>query len=216
MKTTLEAVCGEFAPPLFLTSLCFEATFLRLTALWLAKWLASDLKAMAVKLLCSRLKDTLSHSWKWRKTKIGYELKANVLFPIIFKFKNCSKNLQFNVTHTFCIGKIGSISHRQKWGRKCRFEYLVLCVFSKGCIIISTNWGANEFLICIVMHPFAVVAHIRVVCTRLFADSSSYLFSFSIAETYDSKNVVIDIDRYVAHLVQLMFYNLNLEKVKAP
>ena len=113
---------------------------------------------------------------------------------------NCSMHRIINVTHTFCIGKIGSISHRQKWRRNCRFEYLVLCVFSKGCIIIITNRGANEFFICIVMHPFAVVAHIRVVCTRLFADSSSYLFSFSIAGTYISKtNMVINIDRYVAH-----------------
>ena len=203
MKTTLDAVCGEFAPPLFLTSLCFEATFLRLTALWLAKWLASDLKAMAVKLLCSRLKDTLSHSWKSRKTIIGYKSMVNMF---LLKCKNCSMRRIINVTHTFCIGKIGSISHRQKWGRNCRFEYLVLCVFSKGCIIIITNRGANEFFICIVMHPFAVVAHIRVVCTRLFADSSSYLFSFSIARTYISKkNMVINIDRYVAQIIVLWF-----------
>jgi len=38
-------------------------------------------------------------------------------------------------------------------------------------------------------------------------------FPFRLLKHTIVKNVVIDIDRYVA---QLMFYNLNLEKVKSP
>ena len=46
---------------------------------------------MAVKLLCSRLRDTLSHSGKSRKTISGYKLKANMSFPINLKtaLRNC-------------------------------------------------------------------------------------------------------------------------------